>query len=99
MFLQQTLDEMREDSYYGYPVVQRLTEAIPQHTGYERMQLETLRRELTEEPTEACWTCKGEQEVVEYGHGTGFAGGNIYWTALACGHTNMDESDDLRAAQ
>jgi|SRR5215469_16444898 len=49
-------------------------------------------------PTEACWTCKGEQEVVEYETATGFAGGAVYITTLACGHASIDESDDVRAA-
>lgn len=61
-------------------------------TGYRHV-LEAL-----SEPTQACWTCKGEQEVTEYYAGTGFAGGRIYMDTLACGHINADESDDMRAA-
>ena len=49
-------------------------------------------------PTETCWTCKGEQEVASYETTTGFAGGAVYITMLACGHANIDESDDVRAA-
>jgi hypothetical protein len=49
-------------------------------------------------PTEECAFCGGEQEVVSYGGGRGFAGGSIHFTELACGHTNVDESDDVRAA-
>lgn len=60
-------------------------------------------RWLTQEVTVACWKCKGEQEVVSYGSGGGFAGGTIYctiyWTDLACGHVNMDESEDVAAAR
>jgi hypothetical protein len=56
-------------------------------------------RGLLSESTESCWQCKGEQEIVGFESGTGFAGGNIYFTELACGHINADESDDIRAAQ
>lgn len=41
----------------------------------------------------------GWQIITESGGGTGFAGGSIYWDVLFCGHTHMDESDDVRAAQ
>jgi hypothetical protein len=49
-------------------------------------------------PTEACWKCQGEQEVVEYNSCPGFAGGSSYFTELACGHVNADESGDVAAA-
>ncbi|HEX4715491.1 MAG TPA: hypothetical protein VH164_11240 [Ktedonobacteraceae bacterium] len=49
-------------------------------------------------PTEACWKCQGEQEVVEYNSCPGFAGGGSYFTELACGHVNADESGDVAAA-
>jgi hypothetical protein len=60
--------------------------------------LATAVRELTREPTVTCPRCRGEQEITDSGSGTGFAGGSIYWTNLACGHVDMDESDDVRAA-
>ena len=56
-------------------------------------------RELLASPTEACWKCGGEQEVVDYDVAPGFAGGRCYFTLLACGHVNADESDDVRAAR
>jgi hypothetical protein len=41
----------------------------------------------------------GVQEIVDGGSFTGFAGGSCYWTELACGCYDMDESDDIRAAR
>ena len=56
-------------------------------------------RELVIEPTTACPRCGGEQEVVASGVNSGFAGGSVYWAQLACGHVDMDETDDVRAAR
>lgn len=44
--------------------------------------------------------CKehGFQVVVNVESSTGFAGGTIYFAELACGHFDVDESDDVRAA-
>ena len=66
---------------------------------YDRQRLLSALRWETREQTEPCPRGKhGEQEVVEFGSGTGFAGGAIYWTTYACGCVDMDESNDIRAA-
>lgn len=41
----------------------------------------------------------GWQIITESGGGSGYAGGAVYWDTLLCGHTIMDESDDVRAAR
>lgn len=51
------------------------------------------------EPAQGECVEHGWQLVTEFGAGSGFAGGVIYWATLQCGHTDMDESDDLRAAR
>jgi hypothetical protein len=45
-----------------------------------------------------CGTHNSWQLLRDCGSGRGFAGGTIYWATLACGCTDMDESDDIRAA-
>ena len=40
----------------------------------------------------------GWQLVTDNGSGRGFAGGNIHWAQLFALNTDMDESDDIRAA-
>jgi hypothetical protein len=51
------------------------------------------------EYTMFCYQCSKRQEVLEEGSFTGFAGGTSFWYKLACGHTVLDESDDVRAAR
>lgn len=47
-----------------------------------------------------CPQCNAIEPGYEEGRTTGFAGGWIYWVAYSCcGHTEVDESDDLAAAQ
>jgi len=41
----------------------------------------------------------GWQQVTDMGSGAGFAGGRIYWTTLACGCTDMDETGDVAGAR
>jgi hypothetical protein len=53
---------------------------------------------MTAEDTAPCGKCGGEQEVVAYRQYTGIAGGQCYSTDLACGHSNVDTSDDALAA-
>ncbi|HWI69474.1 MAG TPA: hypothetical protein VNS88_14060 [Nitrospiraceae bacterium] len=50
------------------------------------------------EPNQMWCDKHGWQIVSNGGSGGGFAGGRIYWTELACGCVDMDESDDIRAA-
>jgi hypothetical protein len=40
----------------------------------------------------------GEQEIVEEGSFTGYAGGTCTWALLACGCYAQDESADIAAA-
>jgi hypothetical protein len=40
----------------------------------------------------------GEQEVIEEGSFTGYAGGRSWWAKLACGCMAVDESNDIAAA-
>jgi hypothetical protein len=40
----------------------------------------------------------GMQEIVDGGSFTGFAGGRCYYTELACGCIDMDETNDVNAA-
>jgi hypothetical protein len=41
----------------------------------------------------------GYQHVDDAGSGSGFAGGRVYWTDLACGCTQVDETGDVAAAR
>jgi hypothetical protein len=45
-------------------------------------------------------TCSkhGEQDIVEEGSFTGFAGGACYWWLMSCGCYDQDESNDIAAA-
>ena len=52
---------------------------------------------LIEPPQEWCQKHNSWQ-LADFGFSKGFAGGNIYWSSLACGCFDMDESDDIRAA-
>jgi len=54
---------------------------------------------LLVEPPQGDCRLHGWQLVTEEGSGPGFAGGMVYWAALACGCTDMDESGDVRAAR
>lgn len=81
---------------YRAPVIARTADSP---LGWWRYAMAAVLRELTVTPTAACPRCKGEQEIVAAGSGSGFAGGHVYWTELACGHVDMDESDDIRAAR
>ncbi len=70
------------------------TRANPNGTYLHRVHLE-----VEDEPVLATCETHGEQRVIEGGRSSGFAGGGIYWTRLACGDVLVDESDDVRAAQ
>ncbi len=45
-----------------------------------------------------CPNDHGMQEIHEVGSFTGFAGGRSYFCVLACGCTDLDETNDLNAA-
>lgn len=50
------------------------------------------------EPAQSYCARHGWQLITESGSGSGFAGGRVLWASLACGCTETDESDDIRAA-
>lgn len=50
------------------------------------------------EPAQGECVKHGWQLVTDHGVSTGFAGGRVYWANLACGCSDIDESDDVRAA-
>jgi hypothetical protein len=92
---------MRRDLENGAPPELLVTELInmaAKTQGYDNYLIASALREFAAEPTLPCQRGHGEQEIASQGLGSGFAGGTIYWIVLACGCTNMDESDDIRAA-
>jgi hypothetical protein len=42
--------------------------------------------------------CDDHTDLENTGSGLGFAGGRIHFTSFRCGFTDVDESDDIRAA-
>lgn len=46
-----------------------------------------------------CTRCRTIARITEQGANGGFAGGTIYWANLSCGHSLVDESDDVAAAR
>lgn len=72
----------------------------PDIKGFDKFMFETVLREIAAEPTFPCPQGRhGEQEIADMGSGSGFAGGQIYWTVYACGCVDMDESNDIAAAR
>jgi hypothetical protein len=84
------MSEMYEDAYLALPDPD--TEAELDHMRWQ---------EVDSDESELVWCPRGEhglQEVINQGSFVGHAGGRSYFVELACGCTDMDETNDVNAA-
>jgi len=98
-WVEQDIDRFAMDLAYGAdpgPIVRWVLATCkdPEVRPLDKQRLMAALRELLPVPTSPCPRGHGEQEITDFGQGPGLAGGQIYWTDLACGCQDWDESGD-----